>query len=406
MLKHWKKLTLAIAVAGAAAVMAWAPYLPRLAYEGFPVPTWPAPGSFADVAGNPAGPPLAAPASAAPLDPKLRALFDASGAKALLAYEGGKLGIEHYADGVNADTRFNSYSLVKSLVGALMLKAVEDGKLSSLDQPVGSVLPDVGDKAFRAVSLRAFLEMRSGVLFETGGAKSMSGVGAKDLEAAFANPFGPLARLHMQGLDRVKHRLLTTPAPGFNYQNVNTAVLGAVLEQAYGQPLQTILAEKIWKPAGAAAAKWRKYNGGTGVSAYCCLYARARDWVNVARFIAANGRANTRFLPAAEWNTLLGRNLSHARLRQGVYGLHVRHDLLDRPGEPLQGGFTYFLGNGGQIVYLMPDKDLVVVRFGDAMQLLHSTLYATWRTLHAGRRRGPVGTHAVPSRSRMSTVSR
>ena len=406
MLKHWKKLTLAIVAAGAAAVMLWAPYLPRLAYEGFPAPTWPAPGSFADVAGNPADPPLAAPAAATPLDPRLRALFDASGAKALLAYEAGRLGIEHYADGVDAGTRFNSYSLVKSLIGALMLKAVADGVLSSLDQPVGSLLPHAGDSGFRAVKLRAFLEMRSGVLFEAGGAKSLSGVGVKDLEAAFANPFGPLARLHMQGLDKVKHRLLTTPSPRFNYQNINTAVLGAVLERAYGQSLQKILAEKIWKPAGAAPAKWRRHNGDAGVSAYCCLYARARDWVKAARFIVANGSAGAQFLPAAERDALLGRNLSKARLRKGVYGLHVRHDLLDRPGEPLQGGFTYFLGNGGQIVYLMPDKDLVVVRFGDAMQLLHSTLYATWRTLQASQAQQPARTHAVPSRSRISTVSR
>ena len=406
MLKHWKKLIFAAVVAGAATVMIWAPYLPRLAYEGFPAPIWPASGSFADVAGSPADPPLTAPAAAAPLDPKLRALFDGSGAKALLAHEGGKLGIEHYADGVTSKTRFNSYSLVKSLVGALVLKAVADGRLKSLDQPVGDILPDVGDRAFRAVSLRAFLEMRSGVLFEAGGAKSISGVGAKDLETAFANPFGPLARLHMQGLDEVKHRLFTTPSPKFNYQNVNTAILGAVLERAYGKPLQTILAENIWKPAGAAPAKWRRYNGGAGISAYCCLYARARDWVKVGRFIAANGRADAPFLPAADWRALLGRNLSKTRLRKGVYGLHVRHDLLDRPGEPLQGGFTYFIGNGGQIVYLMPDKDLVVVRFGDAMQLLHSTLYATWRTLRSGRRQGPVGTHAFPSRSRISTVSR
>jgi len=405
-LKHWKKLTLAVLGAGAAVIMLWAPYLPRLAYEGFPAPTWPASGSFADVAGRPSDPPLTSPAAAAPLDPKLRALFDASGAKALLAYETNRLGIEHYADGMDAQTRFNSYSLVKSLVGALVIKAVADQKLSSLDQPVGAVLPDAGDKAFRAVSLRAFLEMRSGVLFEPGGAKSLSGLGEKDLEAAFANPFGPLARLHMQGLDRVKHRLVTTPAPRFNYQNINTAILGAVLEKAYGQPLQIILAQQIWKPAGAAPAKWRKHNGDAGVSAYCCLYARARDWVKVGRFLAGNGSAGARFLPAADWNALLGRNLSTARLRKGVYGLHVRHDLLDRPGEPLQGAFTYFLGNGGQIVYLMPDKDLVVVRFGDAMQLLHSTLYATWRTLRAGRTQGPVGRQAVPSQSRIATVSR
>lgn len=68
-------------------------------------------------------------------------------------------------------------------------------------------------------------------------------------------------------------------------------------------------------------------------------------------------------------------------VRDGTYGPHVYHNVLDRAGERLQGRFTYMMGNGGQVVYLMPDADLVVVRFGGRVQLLHSTLYAAWRSL-------------------------
>ena len=55
--------------------------------------------------------------------------------------------------------------------------------------------------------------------------------------------------------------------------------------------------------------------------------------------------------------------------------------MLDRPGEPLQGPFAYFFGSRGQTVYLMPERDLVVVRFGGKIQLLHSTLYGVGRSL-------------------------
>lgn len=40
-----------------------------------------------------------------------------------------------------------------------------------------------------------------------------------------------------------------------------------------------------------------------------------------------------------------------------------------------------FMGSRGQITYLMPGKDLVVVRFGDGFQKLHSTLHETWRSM-------------------------
>ena len=54
----------------------------------------------------------------------------------------------------------------------------------------------------------------------------------------------------------------------------------------------------------------------------------------------------------------------------GAYRTLMRYDVLDRAGEQLAGPFAYFLGQGGQAVYLRPQDDLVVVRFGDGFQLV------------------------------------
>ncbi len=374
--------TVAIIAAG---MLLWAPYLPRLVQEGFPAPVWPAAGSFADVAGtadldeSPAG-----RSDISSFDQQLQQLLAERDAKAFLAAENGRITIEHYAEGGDAQTLFNSYSLIKSLVGALIIKAVSEGRIANLDEPVGTYLQQLGDAQLRAVPVGAFLNMRSGVLLETGTAKTLSGAPVKDLESSFANPFGPLVRLHMQGLDGVSDDLTSDPEERdrFNYQNINTALLGALLEQVYGQPLQDILSDKLWRPAGAAPAHWRTYDEGGPTSPYCCLYARARDWIKVALFLSNNGAADNAFLPQPLWREFMGMQYTDTQLRTGQYGQHVRHDILDRNGQALQGRFTYFLGRGGQIVYLMPERGLVVVRFGEGLQLLHSTLYATWRTLH------------------------
>ena len=42
----------------------------------------------------------------------------------------------------------------------------------------------------------------------------------------------------------------------FNYQNVNTALLGVVLSHLYGDRSPELLAEKIWQPALAETAAW------------------------------------------------------------------------------------------------------------------------------------------------------
>ncbi|HUR43421.1 MAG TPA: serine hydrolase, partial [Aestuariivirga sp.] len=345
----------------------YAPYLPRLMAEGFPRPEWPASGAFADIEGASGSDTLGEPLQTA-LSPALAKLFNESQGKALLAFQGGRLKLEYYAPGFSRKTQFNSFSMVKSLVGILSLRAIARGEMPGLDTP----LPQLG------VTPRELLDMRSGIFFETDEMKHASGSAEKDLEATISNPFGPMARLHVSGLGGLAASLHSDPARRgiFSYQNINTALLGALLA-----PIDKRLAAEIWRPAGAQSAQWRRYGDGLDISAYCCLYAKARDWVEVARYVVNNGTPGSALLTDEAHRALLGRDLSDDELHKGAYSLHVWHDILDRPGEPLQGRFTYFMGNGGQAVYLMPEKDLIVVRFGARPQLLHSTLYEVWKQI-------------------------
>ena len=111
------------------------------------------------------------------------------------------------------------------------------------------------------------------------------------------------------------------------------------------------------------------------MSAYCCLYARPYDWLMVGRFLLRNGGKDTPFLRQHLWQSWILPDLSAETRRAGVYGWQIRHDVLDRAGAGAQGPFAYMMGHGGQVVYLLPGLDAVVVRFGAQPQLLHSTLY-------------------------------
>src|SRR5262245_40749545 len=141
MRRKWLVGATAAALTGVAAALLHAPYLPRILAEGYPQATWPAPGSYARVAGAsemaPASPDLAPP------NERLQSLFEASEGRALLAARNGRIVMEHYAPGVTRETRLNSYSLVKSLVGALTLKAVAEGRIASLETKVGEILVEL-----------------------------------------------------------------------------------------------------------------------------------------------------------------------------------------------------------------------------------------------------------------------
>ena len=362
-----------------------APYLPRLLLEGAPSPVWPAPGYFADIPGRQQPEPLPVRHGLPDKpDPKLLSLFRQADGKAMVAYHHGAIVLEYFADGFNSKSRFNSFSMVKSLIGALLLKAVDEQRLPGLDIPIGEILTGV-HPSLEVIPIRDFTDMRSGVTFEPGGILTASGMRAKNMESFPANPFGPLARLHFMGPETVIRQLRVKQAQShmFSYQNINTVLMGKVIEKIYSAPLEHLLLEKIWRPAGAGKAYWRKYSRKGAVNAYCCLYATAYDWVKVALFLARNGSENKAFFSMDSWREFFGDKLSTGQLQHGDYHDQTRHDILDRPGESLQGRFTYFMGHGGQTTYIMPDKDLIVVRFGGKQQLLHSTLYGVWRSIRS-----------------------
>ena len=388
--RNWLLGAAGLCVGGIFAALLYAPYLPRLLAEGYPQATWPAPGSFATVEGVPDAPVFEAAETAQP-NARLRNLFEASDGRAILAARNGQLVMEHYAPGVTRETRLNSYSMIKSLVGALVLKAVAEDRIASLTTKIGTILTELNGTSTGDLALCRLLDMKSGIAFEPGGKKKAMGLDVKDLEASKLNVFGPMARLHMTGCRPraspigTEFRRLERLLARFSYKTSTCACRHIV-----SAPMTVrcrLLSEKIWKPAGAADATWRRYDKGLPVTPYCCLYARPLDWLRVAQFLLTNGRPEAPFLPPRLWRMFLGIDLPHGALHEGVYANFAYHNILDRQGEPLQGPFAYFFGSRGQTIYLMPEHDLVVARFGSKIQLLHSTLYGVGRSLGMGKLR-------------------
>ncbi|MDA7423235.1 serine hydrolase domain-containing protein [Thalassococcus lentus] len=358
-------VTLASVLVIWAGLWIFAPQILVLRKEGFPGPIWPAPGEFSTVDGLAFQP---IPETQLPLD--AARLFAQSKGRALLVAQGDRPVRALYGDGIDPETRLNSYSLVKTLVAALTIRAMADGLIPDLDVPLQTVLgPDTPD-----VSLRDVLSMTSGLALGYEPPKDEKQAAMDDQSFS---PFSPVAKLQAFGIDPLMRRIRIEPAyqGHFHYQSANTALLGRAIERLYNRPVQDVLSDLIWKPAGASDAYWRNVPDTEIASAWCCLYARPADWLRVGQFLLNNG-GDTPFLPAALHQAFLFPDLDPETRSAGHYGWHVRHDVLDRPGQQVQGPFTYLMGHGGQVVYLVPSENAVVVRFGDEPQLLHSTLYS------------------------------
>lgn len=365
----------AVLVLVAAVAVARHPWAVAALREGTPSETWPASGRYVEVGG--ADLPLTVAGARAEATAAFGDEFERSNGAAVVVLRDGEVVHAQFGEGYSAATRFNSFSMSKSLVGLLVLQAVSEGVLPGLDVPVADVWPAAGETEIGPVTLRELLDMRSGISFEREpGATDGTGLSTKERLEGYG-PFSPLAQLHVEGVDAVLDdaRLVEADRGTFLYQQLNAAILGRVLEERYATPLEQLVDERLARPAGAGGFAWRRYHDDDRVSAYCCIYATALWWARVGQYVLDNGTPDEPFLPEDLHAYALGRDLDDAALRDGEYRTQLRYDILDREGESWQGPFAYFAGLGGQITYLLPDRDVVVVRFGDGYQLLHSTLY-------------------------------
>jgi CubicO group peptidase (beta-lactamase class C family) len=156
------------------------------------------------------------------------------------------------------------------------------------------------------------------------------------------------------------------PGTRFDYNSINTQALATILERATGRRYAELLSEKLWRPIGAGeAAVWLDHAGGAA-KGFCCLFATARDWARVGLLVLNRGRCGDRQVVPAAWIDEMSRSSPLER----DYGLHL---WLGRGGarredhrEPFEADDVVWLdGRHKQRVYVVPSRELVVVRVGE-----------------------------------------
>ena len=315
---------------------AW--YQPREAVRGAPgedLPVAPAPDIQADA-----------------LD-RAAAYAERKNSSALLVVHRGAIVAEHYWRDQAPDSLTNSMSMAKTVVGLLVGIAVAEGRIGSVDEPACQYLPEWAGDGRRRITVRHLLQMASGL------------AGAEHHD----DPFSPIGTMYL-GTDSLAvvagTPLACEPGSRFEYNSINTQALSVVLERATGRRYADYLSEKLWQPLGASdASVWLDRAGGEAKT-FCCLFATARDWARVGLLILHEGRAGGRQVVPADWV----RQMLTPSPCEPDYGYHIwlgRHRCRrdDREEEFLADDIVYLDGKMKQRVYVIPSKDLVIVRVGE-----------------------------------------
>lgn len=278
---------------------------------------------------------------------------------ALLILKDGKIVTEIYRNGSTPETRFISFSTGKSFTSTMVGMAIEDGFIGGVNEQLTKYLPGLIGSAYDGVSIKDALQMSSGVEWD-------------ELSYDFTDLSKPLNYHWEHSLVQQRYRFVEganglprafEPGTKYNYNTLETCLLGWLVENTTGRRLTTYMEERLWHPAGMEFdASWsldgseeigREMAGGM-------LAASLRDYGRFGLLMMNGGRAGNRQIISSNWV----QEATTADRDAVAYG-SLYEDY------PLGYGYQWWLfpdgrfeGQGiyGQLIFVAPDEGVVIVK--------------------------------------------
>lgn len=137
--------------------------------------------------------------------------------------------------------------------------------------------------------------------------------------------------------------------------------MGLILERATHRHVATYLSQKLWRPLGREAdGSWSLDSKADGFEKMeSGINARAIDFAKFGRLYLNEGEWDGKQVVPSSWierSTRIDATTDPTDFYQYFWWVDVVH--------PERGRFLA-RGNFGQYIYVVPDKDLVIVRFGE-----------------------------------------
>jgi CubicO group peptidase (beta-lactamase class C family) len=270
---------------------------------------------------------------------------------AVLVMKGDRVVFEDYENGAEADQPHFLASGTKSFSGVMLAAAIEDKLVKSFDEKVSETITEwKSDKQKAEITLRQLLSLTSGL--------DAGQIGrVPDYKEAINSPVSFAAGTR------------------FEYGPVPFQIFGEVMRRKLAPKKESVmdyLKRRILDPIGLKTAFWRMSESGPMLPQGASL--TAREWVKFGLFLKNGGKWNGKQLVAKK----LLDELSVGSKANPAYGLTfwLNHEGKSPAGMPTamrvetnNGDAVKDLymaaGAGNQRLYVIPSKDLVIVRYGN-----------------------------------------
>ena len=272
------------------------------------------------------------------------AFLEGNDTGAIIVIRNGYIVIEEYDSGKTENDLATSWSVGKSFASALMGVALEEGLVSSLDETTGQYFSEWAGTERENITIRNLMTLRTGLEADCLGPPNDFDNGGNSIYFSLDQVACALNR-ELQG--PIGEKL-------YSYSNSDVMLAGEIMEITSGMKLDDYLDQKLGSIMNADYQWWEDAFGNS--LGYCCIDATPRDFGRFGLLFARNGEWNGQQLIPQSWI-----ELSTSLALNGEYGYYWW---------PINGhnGFVA-IGLHGQTIAVIPEDNLVIMRFGNYSRL-------------------------------------
>ncbi|KWV92286.1 serine hydrolase [Erythrobacter sp. YT30] len=287
--------------------------------------------------------------------------------RAVLVMADGEIAAERYADGYDADTRFISWSMAKTITAVLIGMLVADGKLSVKEPAPVPLWQRPGDPRSE-ITLEHLLQMRSGLRHTEAGDPPFD---SSEVRMLFLDGRDDMARWAKE------QPLEAEPGEKFEYSSNTTVILADIAARALTKSddpevrraaIAEFLEERLFGPLDMTSVVPEFDASGTLIGG-SLMHATARDYAKFGEFMRAGGKA-----PGGE--QLVPTGWIEAMTSPSPASEHYGYQTwMNRPEPRLEYPHPLFpdrapnslfalIGHMGQYVLVSPEQNVTLVRLG------------------------------------------
>lgn len=284
-------------------------------------------------------------------------------ADGVIIMQHGKIVYEKYFGALKPDGQHAAMSVTKSVTGTLGIILAKEGLIDTT-KLVSHYIPELANSAFGDATVREVMDMTTALKFSEDYADPNADIWTF---SAAGNPLpkpkgydGP--KTYYEYLPTVQKN--GTHGEAFGYKTVNADVLGWIIARVTGKPIAEVLSEKVWSKIGMEQDAYYSVDGIGTAFAGGGFNMGLRDMARFGQLILNKGVANGKqIIPKSAIDDI----------RKGG-----SKKAFEKADYPLLKGWSYrdmwwitnnehgaFCARGvhGQVIYIDPKADMVIVRF-------------------------------------------